>query len=199
MKKRKNGILAGAAAVIFCLAVWIIMLYAQKAREERAWEQEVLTRYYGGLNDAVHHLSGFREADSYDEQISCLQAVIKDLLQLKAYMEMHIHLAGVSTWGETEDADPAGWKKAESVAGLIVNGGTVNSRETESFLADGVISEQEAAVMEFLREETEGLYRDMTETEEGGDYRYVLSSGEVYRRLTEIMTDAHARLIQINR
>lgn len=53
-------------------------------------------------------------------------------------------------------------------------------------------------MIQFLREETEKLYGDMTVMEDGANYRYVLSSLEVYQRLTEIMKDAKAQLLRIN-
>lgn len=198
MGRRIKQILFVAFLAIACFSVWIVMLYMRKAQEEKAWEREFLTRYHGALNDMAYSLGRFQKTESYEEQLSCLQEIINDLTQLKAYMEMHINLAGISMPDKTGGVDTAGWRETESVAGFIRNGGSINSRQIAAFQADGVISEQEAAVIQFLREETEKLYGDMTVMEDGANYRYVLSSLEVYQRLTEIMKDAKAQLLRIN-
>lgn len=187
-KKRKIQIHIAAVLVVVCLIGWIVMLYTERHREEKSWENQFLTRYHGALNDLAHHLGQFEEAKSFEDQFSCLETITNDLMQLKAFMEMHINLVGISMpESMTSGVDPSGWREAEMIVGLINNGGTVNSYQIESFWADGAISEWEAAVIQLLKEETEKLYIDMAVPAENGNYKYVLSSVEVYQRLAEIM------------
>ncbi len=190
-----------AASVTVCLIGWIIMLYAERSRIEKGWENEFLMRYSAVLNDVTHNLGYFEEADSYEGQISYLELVINNLMQLKAFMEMHSKLAAVTEPGShVSEADQEGWREAERVAWFIGNGGIMDSYQIEPFRADGVISEGEAAVMQFLKEEAEKLYHDMTVPDKDGmNYRYdVLSAIEVYQRLTELMQDVRRMLTQGN-
>lgn len=188
-----------AAAVTVCLIGWIIMLYAERSRVEKGWENEFLTRYSAALNDVTHHLRCFEEADSYEGQISYLDMVINDLMQLKAFMEMHSKLAAVAEPdSHVSGADQEGWKEAERVAWFIGSGGIMDSYQIEPFRADGVISEDEATIVRVLKEETEKLYHDMT-VQDGTNYRQdALTSIEVYRRLTELLQDVLRMLTQGN-
>lgn len=199
--KGKIRLYIAAAIAFVCLAGWIALLYVQKAQEEKGWEHEFLTRYHAALNDMASDLGRFEEAETFEGQLSCLEAIASDLVQLKAHMEMHINLAGISMPEKTASGvDMAGWREAESVIGLVSKGGTVDSCQIASFQADGAISEEEAAVIQFLKAETDRLYGDMTVPDENGmNYRYVLPSIEVYQRLTAIFQDMKAQLIRINR
>lgn len=199
--KGKIQLHIAAAIAVICLAGWIALLYVHKAREEKGWEYEFLTRYHAALNDMASDLGHFEETETFEGQLSCLEAITNDLVQLKAHMEMHINLAGISMPEKTvSGVDMAGWREAESVIGLVNKGGTVDSCQIESFQADGAISEEEAAVIQLLKEETDRLYGDMTVPDENGtNYKYVLSSIEVYQRLTAIFQDMKAQLIRINR
>lgn len=194
--KRKIWIYAAAVLSVAGLAVWIAVLYTGRSSLENAWEKEFLIRYSAVLNDMASDLGHFEEADSDEEQLSCLWAVTNDLMQLKAFMEVHVNLMAVTMPEKmTAGADPPGWREAERVAGYISRGGTEKS---EPLGAEGAVSEETAAVIRLLREETEQLYGDMRAPEEGRadsegaegarpDYRYVLSSAEVYQRLTEML------------
>lgn len=199
--KGKIQLHIAAAIAVICLAGWTILLYVQKAQEEKGWEHEFLTRYHAALNDMLNDLGRFEETETFEGQISCLEAITNDFMQLKAHMEMHINLARISMPEKSvSGVDMAGWREAESVIGLINKGGTVNSCQIASFEADGAISEEEAAVMQLLKEGTDRLYGDMTAPDENGmNYKYVLSSIEVYQRLTAIFQDMKAQLIRINR
>ena len=202
-KKSKSRVLlyTAAASVTVCLISWIVMLYAERSRVEKGWENEFLMRYSAVLNDVTHHLGCFEEADSYEGQISYLELVVNDLMQLKAFMEMHSKLAAVTEPdSRVSGADQEGWKEAERVAWFIGSGGIMGSDQIEPFRADGVISEGEAAVVRFMKEETEKLYHDMTVSDKDGmNYRYdTLSAIEVYQRLTELMSDVRRMLTQGN-
>lgn len=190
-----------AAIAVICLAGWIVLLYVHKAREEKGWEHEFLTRYHAALNDMASDLGHFEETETFEGQLSCLEAITNDLVQLKAHMELHINLAGISMPEKTaSEVDIAGWREAESIIGLVSKGGMVDSCQIASFQADGAISEEEAAVIQLLKEETDRLYGDMIVPDENGmNYKYELSSIEVYQRLTAIFQDMKAQLIRINR
>lgn len=186
--KRRRWIYA-AAVLAAGLAVWIALLYAGRSRLENAWEKEFLTRYSAVLNDMASDLGHFEEAGSPEEQLLYLGAVANDLMQLKAFMEMHVNLMTITMPEQMAGADLSGWRKAERMARYISGGGTENGQEKEPF---------GAALIRLLREETEQLYHDMRAPEEGRadpegavgagpDYRYVLSSAEVYQRLTEML------------
>lgn len=194
--KGKIQIHIAAIAVIICLVGWIAMLYAQKNQREQSLENEFLTRYSAALNDVIFHLEEFEGAKSFEEQLSCLEKITIDITQLKAYMEMHVKLptskdmsAGINTLG---------WNEAETIIAFINNGGTINSYQIESFREDGIISEDEAAIIQFLKEEAKELWSDMCVLEEDGVCKYILSSAEVYQRLTELMQNGKLQLIQAN-
>ena len=168
--------IVAAIAVVF-LVGWIVMLYGEKARQEKAWESGFLVRYGAALNDIVSHLGNFEEADSSEEQFSWLGAVTNDLMQLKAFMEMHVKLINFKD-------DGPGWREAERLAGFISNGGTMDSHQIESFRADGIISKEEKAILRLLKDEIIKLNHDM------------LSSAEVYQRLTELLQNVQRQMIQ---
>lgn len=188
-RNRKRMIHAAGVLMLAGLAVWIVMLYAERSRLEEAWEKEFLMRYSAVLNDLASDLGHFEEADSFDGRLSCLEAVTNDLMQMKAFMEMHVNLM-TTTMPEKMSAgmDPAGWQEAERVVWYISTDGRPHVQKTEASGADGAIPEEEAAAIRLLKEETEKLYRDMTAAEKGGsDDNSILSSAEVYRRLTELL------------
>lgn len=190
MGKRKILIHIAAAVAFVCLAGWIIMLYSEKDRQGKALENEFLMRYGAVLNDIASNLDHFEEADSFEEQISYLEAVNNDLMQLKAFMEMHVKLMNFKD-------DGPGWREAERLAGFIGNGGTLDSYQIESFWADGAISEREAAVLRLLKDETQNLYHDMMASDgDEANYKYVLSSAEVYQRLAELLQNVRRQMIQ---
>lgn len=95
-RKRKLLLYIGGVLMAACLAGWIVMLYAEKGRLQNAWEKEFLTRYRAVLNDLVNDLGHFEDAGSYEEQFSCLGAVTDDLMQMKAFMEVHANLMTVT-------------------------------------------------------------------------------------------------------
>lgn len=195
-KNRKLMIYAAAVLTLAGLAVWIVMLYAERSRLEEAWEKEFLMRYSAVLNDLASDLGHFEEADSFDGRLSCLEAVTNDLMQMKAFMEMHVKLMTITMPEKMSvGMDPAGWQEAERVVRYIRTGGRSDVQKTEAFGADGAIPEDEAAMIRLLKEETEKLYRDMT-AESGSDDNYVLSSAEVYRRLTELLQKVRRQTAQ---
>lgn len=198
--KQKILIHIGAAVVFICLAGWIVMLYSEKDRQEKAMENEFLMRYGAVLNDIISDLGHFEEADSSEEQFSCLEAVTNDLMQLKAFMEIHVKLMTLRVPDDiSSEADRTGWREAEKLVWFINNGGTMDSNQVESFRADGAISEKEAAILRLLKDETEKLYHDMMASDEEGqgyNYKYVLSSEEVYQLLTELLQNVQRKMIQ---
>lgn len=186
------------AAVIVCLVGWIAVLHVERHRQEKGWENQFLAQYSAALSDVTWHLGQFEEMKSFENQLDCLELITNDLMQLKAYMEMHIELLGVSKPKMASTVDSLGWHEAETVIGFINNGGAINSESIESFRADGVISTEEIAIIQFLKEETEKLVEDMRMMDEDGvNYEYALSSLEVYRRLTEIMQNVKIQLVQM--
>lgn len=199
MTKKRIILIHIVAAVVFvCLAGWIIMLYSEKDRQEKAWDNEFLMRYGAVLNDIASDLEHFEEADSSEEQFFCLGAVTNDLMQLKAFMEMHVKLMMLKVPDDISfEDDQSGWREAERLVGFINNGGTMDSYQIESFRADGVISEGEAAILRLLKYETQNLYHDMmAPDEDGAYYKYVLSSAEVYQRLTGLLQNVRRQMIQ---
>lgn len=199
--KRKLWIYAAAALVILCLLGWVVMLYAEKGRREDAWEKEFLMRYSAALNDLGSDLGHFEEADSFEEQLSGLGAVANDLMQLKAFMELHVNLMVSGTDKAVLQIEPTGWKEAERAARYF-GGGPGDFYQREPFGADGAISEEEMAIIRFLREETERLYHDIwhhdaeAQGEGGVSDMYALSSAEVYQRLTEILQKLKGKMTE---
>lgn len=187
------------AAVIACLIGWIAVLYVERHRQEKGWENQFLAQYSAALSDVTWHLGQFEEMKSFENQLDCLEVITNDLMQLKAYMEMHIELLSVSKPKiVASTVDSLGWHEAETVIGFINNGGAINSDSIESFRADGAISTEEIAVIQFLKKETEKLMEDMRMMDEDGvNYEYTLSSLEVYRRLTEIMQNVKIQLVRM--
>lgn len=198
MGKRKILIYIAAAVAFVCLAGWIIMLYSEKDRQGKAWENEFLMRYGAVLNDITSDLDHFEEADSFEEQLSCLEAVTNDLMQLKAFMEIHVKLMALKVPDDmSPEADQSGWREAEKLVWFINNGGMMDSHQVESFRADGAISEREAAVLRLLKDETQNLYHDMMASDgDEANYKYVLSSAEVYQRLAELLQNVRRQMIQ---
>ena len=187
-----------AAAVIVCLVGWIAVLYVERHRQEKGWENQFLSQYSAALSDVTWHLGQFEEMKSFEDQLDCLELITNDLMQLKAYMEMHIELLSVSKPKIASTVDSLGWHEAETVIGFINNGGAINSDSIESFRADGVISTEEIAIIQLLKEETEKLVEDMRMMDEDEvNYEYALSSLEVYRRLTEIMQNVKIQLVRM--
>ena len=187
------------AAVMVCLVGWIAVLYVERHRQEKGWENQFLAQYSVALSDVTWHLGQFEEMKSFEDQLDCLEVITNDLMQLKAYMEMHIELLSVSKPKiMASTADSLGWHETETVIGLINNGGAINSDSIESFRADGVISTKEIAILQLLKEEAEKLMEDMRMMEEDGvNYEYALSSLEVYRRWTEIIQNVKIQLVRI--
>lgn len=200
-RKRKIQIHIVAVLVVVCLVGWIVLLYAEKHQEKGDWEKEFLTRYSAVLSDVSWHLGQFEEMKSFEDQRACLETITNDLMQLKAYMEMHIKLAGISMPEKIKasEINTLGWHEVETAIGFINNGGMIDSCLIESFWTDGAISEEENSVIRFLKEETEKLWKDMHLVDEDGvDDQYVLSSLQVYQRLTEMMQQVKVQLMQLN-
>ena len=197
-RKRKIQIHIAAAFVVVCLVGWIVLIYAEKHQEKEDWENEFLMRYSAVLSDATWHLGQFEEMKSFEDQKACLEIITNDLMQLKAYMEMHINLAGISMPEaiKAPEINTSGWYEVETVIGIINNGGTIDSYSIESFWTDGAISEEEKGVIWFLKEEMEKLWRDMhLLNEDGVNDQYVLSSLEIYQRVTEMMQQVKHQMI----
>ena len=184
---RKHKLLIYGIAVILAvfLTGWIIRLYAERSALEKRQEQEFLTRYGAGLNDLANSLERFGETQTSYDQISCLNDVLDDLTELKAFMEMHIKLIE-----DVADADPSAWRETEKVVWRIRHGGN----QTEAFDKDGIISESEAAVILMLKEEVATLRSDMVVLRDDGNYENSLTSLEVYSRLKEIMINIQTQL-----
>lgn len=184
---RKHELLICGIAVLLAvfLTGWIVRLYAERSALEERQEQEVLTRYRAGLNDLENSLERFGEAQTPYDQISCLNDVLDDLTELKAFMEMHIHLVE-----DVADADPSAWREIEKVIWRIRHGG----EQMGAFDKDGFISESEAAVILMLKEEIGILRSDMTVWRGDGNYENGLTSLEVYIRLKEMMIDLQTQL-----
>lgn len=196
-KKRKIQIHIGAVFVMLCLAGWIAVLYTEQYREGKSRENEYLTRYQAVLNDLVFRIGEFEEADNYNDQILELERITNELTQLKAHMEMYIHLAALEG-GKASGSDMSGETEVYQLIWLLNNGGQVDSSQIEAFRADGFISEEESAVIGLLKEEAEELLRDLVVLDgDGGTYHYELSSVEVYERLTEIMQNTQKQLAYI--
>lgn len=198
-RKQIIGKHIAAAAVIVCLAGWIMALYIERNQQEKGWENQFLAQYSAVLSDVTWHLGQFEEMKSFEDQRASLEVVTNDLMQLKASMKMHIELLSVSKPKVmTSAVDSLGWHEAETVIGLINNGGAINSDSVDSFWSDGIISKEEYAVIQLLKEEMVKLWGDMRVVdEEGAAEVYALSSLEVYQRLTGIMQNVKMQLVRI--
>ena len=171
--------------VVVFLSGWIVRLYAERSALEKSQEQEFLTRYSAGLNDLAHSLERFGKAQTPYDQISCLNDVLDDLTELKAFMEMHIKLVE-----DVADADPSAWRETEKLIWRIRHG----EEQAEAFDKDGIISESETAVILMLKEKITILRSDMTVWRDDRNYENGLTSLEVYGRLKEIMIDVQTQL-----
>ncbi len=77
----------------------------------------------------------------------------------------------------------------------INTGGFLQSEQIEPFQADGF----HAAVILLMKKEMDRLYSEMTiMDEDGGNYKYALSSIEVYQRLIEISYYVKSQILQIH-
>ena len=133
-------------------------------------------------------LNQFDEAATPAEQLSCLEVIADELQHLSAYIDISYAYIGAG--------DPTLYTEIETIAILFMQGGAYNGHPIPSFSEDGVISEEEAAVIRLLKEETETLGNDMTVLDKDGvQYNYALSLGEVYQRLTAIIENVQTRLI----
>ncbi len=200
-KKRKIQVHVGAAFAMLCLLIWLLiwllMLYAQNYRAEKYREHEFLTRYNAALCDVILRIEQFEKADSSADQLFSLEEILMELTQLRAHMNMHIHLAALE--GKAAGVDMSGETELYKLIWCIRNGGTFGSSQIDSFQADGAISEREAAVIRLLKSEAEQLRKDMIALEDNsGNYHYALSSVDVYRRLTDIIQRVRGQMLQIS-
>lgn len=188
MTRKYKLFVCGIAVLLTVFLIgWIVRLYTERSALEKRQEQEFLTRYGAGLNDLANSLERFEGAQTPYDQISCLNDVLDDLTELKAFMEMHIKLVE-----DVTDAGPSAWRETEKVVWRIRHGG----EQTEAFDKDGFISQSEAAVILTLEDEIRILRSDMTVLLDDGNYEYRLTSLEVYSRLKEIMVDIQTQLIE---
>lgn len=91
--------------------------------------------------------------------------------------------------------------EVQGVADLIEGGGMVNGHTVLSFKEDDKISTDEAAVIQQLRKGVEKLRADMRKNlgEEGvAAYEWLLTLSEVFQKLTVIMQDTEAAILEIN-
>lgn len=187
-RKRKIQIHIVAALVVVCLIGWIVFLYAEARQKEKGQDNHILTMYDVALTTLSVPLNQFDEAVTPADQLSCLEVIADELQHLSAYIDISYGLIGTG--------DPTLYTKIETIAILFMQGGTYNGRPIPSFPEDGTISNEEAAVIRLLKEETETLRNDMTVLDKDGvNYEYVLSLDEVYRRLTTIIENVQTRLI----
>lgn len=191
MNKRKIMVHVAAALVIVFLIGWIVFLYAEAHRKEKDQENHILTMYDAALATLSVPLNQFDEAATPADQLSCLEVIADELQHLSAYIDI--------TYGFIDVSSPPLYVEIESIATLLIQGGTINGHPIPSFSEDGAISEEETAVIRLLKEEIETLRNDMTELyKDGVNYKYVLSLDEVYQRLTTIIQDVQTQLIGAN-
>ena len=191
MNKRKIMVHVAAALVIVFLIGWIVFLYAEAHRKEKDQENHILTMYDAALATLSVPLNQFDEAATPADQLSCLEVIADELQYLSAYIDI--------TYGFIDVSSPPLYVEIESIATLLMQGGTINGHPIPSFSEDRAISEEETAVIRLLKEEIETLRNDMTELyKDGVNYKYVLSLDEVYQRLTTIIQDVQTQLIGAN-
>ena len=187
-RKRKIQVHVVAALVVVVLIGWIVMLYAEACQKEKGQDNHILTMYDAALATLSVPLNQFDEAVTPADQLSCLEVIADELQHLSAYIDISYGLIGTG--------DPTLYTEIETIAILFMQGGTINGYTIPSFSEDGAISKEEAAVIRLLKEETDTLRKDMTALDKDGvHYKYVLSLGEVYQRLTTIIENVQTRLI----
>ena len=187
-RKRKIQIHVVAALVVVVLIGWIIFLYAEEHQKEKGQENYILTMYDAALATLSVPLDQFDEAATPADQLSCLEVIADELQHLSAYIDI--------TYGFIDVSSPPLYVEIESIATWLIQGGTINGYSFPSFSEDGAISEEETAVIRLLKEEIETLRKDMTVPgKDGVHYKYALSLGEVYQRLTTIIENVQTRLI----
>ena len=187
-RKRKIQIHVVAALVVVVLIGWIIFLYADEHQKEKGQENYILTMYDAALATLSVPLDQFDEAATPADQLSCLEVIVDELQHLSAYIDI--------TYGFIDVSSPPLYVEIESIATLLIQGGTISGHSIAPFSEDGLISKEEAAVIQLLKEEIEKLRNDMTELDKDGvSYEYVLSPDEVYQRLTTIIENVQTRLI----
>ena len=187
-RKRKIQIHIAAALVVALLISWIVFLYVQAHQKEKGQDNHILTMYDAALVALSVPLDQFDEAATPADQLSCLEVISDELQQLSAYIDITYGFIGVS--------NPTLYIEIETIATLLMQGGTINGYLIPSFLEDGAVSEEEAAVIRLLKEEIETLRKDMTVLgKDGVTYKYILSLDQVYQRLTTIIENVQTRLI----
>ena len=187
-RKRKIQVHIVAALVAVCLTGWIVMLYVHNHQEEKSREHAVLTRYSFAFSCLTDPLNKFEKMTTFEDQIDCLEVIAEELRRLSTYVDMKNALMGTD--------DPILYTKIESVAILFMQGGRINGGSISPFAEDGKISEEEAAVIRLLKEETEKLYHDMTVLDKDGvNYKYVLTVNEVEQRLNTTIQNVRTQLI----
>lgn len=188
MNKRKIQVHIAAAFVVVCLIGWIVMLYVHNHQEEKSREHAVLTRYSFAFSCLTDPLNKFEKMTTFEDQIDCLEVIADELKHLSAYVDMKNALIGTDS--------PTLYTEIESVAIMCTQGGRINECFISPFAEDGTISEEESAVIQLLKEETEKLYHDMTVPDKYGvNYKYVLTVNEVDQRLDAMIQSARAQLI----
>ncbi len=190
-KRRKLLIHIAAALVIAGLMTWIAALYVSEHQRKKGGEYAALTRYSFALTCLTDPLNKFEKMTAFEDQINCLEVIADELRRLSIYIDMKNAVFGTDY--------PTLYTEIETTAILLEQGGTISGCSLSPFAEDGKISEEEAAVIQLLKEETEQLYHDMTvSVSDGNGYRYVLTPDETDRRLNEMIQNVRAQLVKTN-
>lgn len=196
MTKKKKIVLIGSILLAVLLATWIVILHITAYNEKKGEDSHILTMYDIALLDLSTSLGQFEAAQSFDNQLACLQVIEEQLKILSAHMQM-----SSSFIDENTDLYMANAIEVQGVADLIEGGGMVNGHTVLSFKEDDKISTDEAAVIQQLKEDVEKLRIDMRKSldEEGvAAYEWLLTPSEVFQKLTVVMQDTEAAILKIN-
>ena len=185
MTKKKKIVLIGSIFLAVLLVTCLVIVHIAAYNEKKGEDSHILTMYDSTLLDLCTSLDQFEAAQSPDNQLACLQVIEEQLKILSAHMQMSSSFIDGNTGLYMANAIDV-----KCVADLI-----------EGFKQDDKISMDEAAVIQQLREDVEKLRIDMRKSldEEGvAAYEWLLTPSEVFQKLTVIMQDIEAAILEIN-
>lgn len=193
MIKKKKIIIIISVAII-ALIYWIISMHIKRINEMESREYHLLSTFEMAFMRLSVPLEEFESAVDFEDQLSCLKEITKELRRISCYIEISYPQMNIE--GSMLHSD------YELVASFIDNGGTINSHRIPSFKEDKQISKKEQATIEILLQETETLRKSMMppEVQSGKENiikKYALSPSELYEQLKSLIDKVNAQIYSL--